>query len=320
MLRCILSPFFVTMYDNLDLTVPKELCPNTNFIEETPQYLTKVITEGVSEFGRYLIGYLDNAKIKITDRKVSFVESSICKFALGDNFKTLSRNGTRLAIEQLSDSLHLPFDESNVYRIDLAQNLILNHEEDVYLKHLGDCRYYTRLEQENGLYYNSNKKQLLFYGKVHEQKVKGNPIPDLYKDESVLRYEMRLRKRLLQVLNRPSLMAKDLFDASFYPELLKMWYNEFKNIQKMEARLSIEPTGSTKDFVESLATFTLAQMGQTKAIEKIHEWQVLNQISKKQAYDLRKTVKKLCSVNRSKDRNDLIIELDKKIFEASISW
>lgn len=312
---------YLKMYDNIDLTVNREHCNNTNFINSIPQHLTKVVSEGASEYGEYVIGYLDNAKIKISENRVKFYDSSICKYYLGDNFKTLSKGDTQRAIEKLSDSLHLPFNLANVTRIDFAQNLIVKYNEQIYYPYLGEAQYYNRLPQNNGLYYNNQKRQLLFYGKEHEQKVKKQPIPELYQNQNVLRFEMRFKKQLRKQFNKPEVIASLLYDDVFYFNLVKRWRNEYLAIQKVNSKLiGMNPTGSKKEFIENLALFSILELGQAQVLKKVEEWQKKGMITKKQAYDLRTATKQLSKVKMNEQDNDLIAELDKKVKEVSYNW
>ncbi len=321
MLRWFLYPNFVTMYDNLDLIVSKEQSPGTNFINSIPQYLTSIITHGESEFGEYITGYLDNAKIKISESRVKFYDSSLCKYYLGDNFKTLSKGDTKRAIEKLSDRLHLPFHLANVTRIDFAQNLIMLHDAKIYYPYLGEAQYYNRLEQNNGLYYNNQKRQLLFYGKEYEQKIKKQSIPELYQNKNVLRFEMRFKKQLRKQFNRPEIIASLLYDETFYFNLVKRWRNEYLEIQKINSKLiGMKATGSKKEFIENLALFSVLELGQSKVLHKVKEWQKQGLISKKQAYDLRVATKQLSKIKVDENGNELITELDKKIKEVSYNW
>ena len=306
------------MYDNIDFTVNKENSPGTNFIQTIPQFLTTVSSQGVNQFGEYITGYLDSLKVSISESRVKIYDCSLCKYYLGDNFKTLSRGDTKRAIEQISDCLHLPFDLANITRIDVAKNMIMQFDEKVYYPYLGEAQYYSRLEQNNGLYYNNQKRQLVFYGKEPEQKLKRQPIPELYKDRNVLRYEIRFKKQLRQQFNRPEITAALLYDEVFYSDLVTRWKNEYLGIHKINSKLiSMKPTGSKKELAENLALFTILELGQPQVLSKVKEWQETSQISKKQAYDLRTFIKKLSETPINEKGNDLINELDRKIKEAA---
>lgn len=307
------------MYDNIDLILSKESCQNVDFLKSTPQHLTRFSNQIYNnQFGEYITGYLDSLKVSISESRVKIYDSSLCKYFLGDNFKTLSKGDTKRAIEKISDCLHLPFHLSNVTRIDFAQNLIMKHNEKVYYPYLGEAQYYNRLEQNNGLYYNNQIRQLLFYGKEYEQKVKRQPIPELYKNRHVLRFEMRFRKQLRRQLKRHEITAGLLSDEVFYSDLVKRWRNEYLAIQKINSKLiKMKPTGSKKEFIENLALFTILEVGQSQILHKIKEWQESDDITKKQAYDIRTSVKQLCKTPIDEVGNDLVNELDKKIKEAA---
>lgn len=306
------------MYDNIDLTLSKKAGSGTSFLESIPNYLSAISTCGSNSFGEYVIGYLGKLKVNITENNVKVKDSSLCKFYLGDNFKTLSKGDTKRAIEKISDGLHLPFEHANVTRIDFAQNFIMQHPEHTYYTYLGEAQYYQRLEQNNGLYYNNSKRQLLFYGKVYEQKHKGQPIPPLYGNRNVLRYELRLRKRLREEFNVPSLEASMLYNEKFYLDLVKRWEQEYSSIQKINSKLGkMTPTGSKKQFIENLALYTILDVGQPQVLSKVKEWQATGEISKKQAYDLRTSVRQLTQKPNDEVGNELINELDRKIKEAA---
>jgi hypothetical protein len=193
---------------------------------------------------------------------------------------------TKRAIERIIDTLHLPFHLSNISRIDFASNFILQFPEEIYYPYLGETQYYSRLPQPNGLYYNNQLRQLVFYGKEYEQKVKRQLIPELYADRNVLRYEMRFKKQLRQQFKQPEVTAGFLTDETFYSELVNRWKREYLLIQKVNSKLiNMKPTGSKKELAESLALYSILELGQAQVLSKVKEWQISNDITKKQAYD-----------------------------------
>ncbi len=306
------------MYDNLDMILYKEDVQGGDLLNTVHKFLTTITSEGKSRFGYFKNGYLDSLKVSVTENRVKISDSSICKYYLGDNFKTLTKGDARMAIQRLSDSLHLPFHLANITRIDAAQNLIMKFDEKVYYPYLGEAQYYNRLEQNNGLYYNNQKRQLVFYGKEHEQKVKGQPIPELYKSRNVLRFELRFKRQLRKQFNKPKITAGLLYDEVFYNNLVKRWENEYFAIQKIKSKLiNMKPTGSKKQFIENLALYTVLELGQPNVLSKVKEWQKSGIISKKQAYDLRFATRQLSKIQIDDKGNDFIAELDKKIKEAA---
>jgi len=309
------------MLDNVDATLTKEQSPGTDFLQTVPQHLSIVSNQGINHYGEYIYGYLDSLKVSISDNKVKIYDSSLCKYYLGDNFKTLTRGDTKRAIEKICDILHLPFHLANVTRIDVAKNLIMKFDEKIYYPYLGEAQFYNRLEQNNGLYYNNQLRQLLFYGKEFEQILKKQPIPELYKGRNVLRFEMRFRKRLREQFNKPEITAGLLYDETFYGYLINRWKDEYFSIQKINSKLnSMKPTGSKKELIENLALYTIIELGQPKVLNLIKEWQETGLISKKQAFDQRSFIKQLSKTPIDEKGNDLINELNQKVKEASRYW
>jgi hypothetical protein len=306
------------MYDNVDSTLKREQAGNISFLDVVPQYMTDFISEGNSKYGEYVTGYLDNLKINVNANRVKISNGSLCKYYLGDNFKTLGKGDTKKAIEKISDSLHLPFEKAIVTRIDLAQNFIMQHNDKVYYPYLGEAPFYKRLEADNGLYFNNQLRQLVFYDKVHEQKQKRQNIPELYQDRNVLRIEMRFKKKLGKQFKKSEITAGLLYDEAFYNSIVNRWKDEYFAIQKINSKLStMKPTGSKKEFIENLALFTLLDLGQPQVLGIVKEWQETGEISKKQAYDIRKFVKDIAKTPMYEKGNDLINELNRKVKEAA---
>lgn len=310
---------FVTVFDTLKISLSQERCNSVSFLDDVPQFLTKVTHHGYNEIfnNEYCIGYLDNLQIIVTRDRVSINKGSICKYYLGSNFETLTRVETKKAIEKISDILHLPMDIGIVSRIDIAQNLSMQYKETLYYPYLGDAQYYKRLEQDNGLYYSNSKRLLAFYGKVREQKNKRKIVPNEYQNKNILRYELRFTKRLPSQFNRPEITANLLYDKEFYNELNQRWYSEYASIHKINSNISsMKPASSAKNFVEQFALIGILASGQINVLNKVKEQQEMGLLTKKQAYDIRCKIKQLSKHNTGADNDSLISELDNKIQEA----
>jgi len=309
------------MYDNVDFNLKNEHCPQINFLDSVPQFLSTVTTTGATDSCQFITGRLENLRLTITENQVKVSNSSICKYYLGDNFSTLTRSDTQKLIEKISDTLHLPFDKADVTRIDWAQNLIMDYPESVYYNYLGEAPHYTRLNQNNGLYFNNGLRQLVFYGKEFEQKQKHCPIPELYQNRNVLRYEIRFKKRIKQQLKQPDLKLARLYNDEFYRQMLNRWKEEYLKIYKIKTPLNnMIPTGSRKELIDGLALIALLDLGQHQILNHIKEWQSRSSITKKQAYDLRKAIRELGAQKSQNDNQDMISELTQKIMQASKYW
>jgi hypothetical protein len=308
------------MYDNIDMTLTSEQAGNIDLLAEVPVKLLNTSTHYYNNGETVSItGYIDKLKVNVTENRLKVIESSICKWYLGENFQTLTRGDTKRAIEKLSDLLGLPMQKASLTRIDLAQNIILRHDLPVYYNHLGILQYYNRLEQNRGLYYNNNNRKLVFYDKVAEYKHKSLPVPEMYQNRNVLRYEMRFTRQLLKQFNLPQLNAELLYNEQFYIDIISRWHTEYKNISKIRNSNLIDYTMiKTKEQLKKQALLLLIneQGGELEFYKKIAEAQAKGELTKKQAFDLRNLIKEAGKSELLTCESDVITELDKKIKEA----
>jgi hypothetical protein len=307
------------MFDTVNLLMTFDKAGGMPFTEIVPQFLSAVNSTGVNKFGfPFVSGTLDNYRVNLTDTRLYLHDGSLCKYYLGDNFGTLSRGDAGKAIQKLSDTLHLEMKNSTVTRLDFAQNLIMRYPESVYYPYLGESRYYRRLEQDNGLYYKTNNRLLLFYGKTREQGSKGAPIPELYQKRNLLRYEIRFIRALRRQLNREQIPASLLNNENFYRLLVDRWKAEYFKISKVKYILNdMKPTGSRKELSAQAMRIIISQVGSNQFISELKQWQDRGEISKKQAFDLRSFIKELSQDPTGAEPNELISELDSKVKEIT---
>lgn len=288
-----------------------------NFLEETAQHLN-VIGEHYSENGAYLSGSIGNLGVYIRDRTLRINKGSLCKWHLGDNWQTLTRGDIERAIEHLSDTLHLPMGKAVVTRIDVAQNIILEHPTSTYTEHLGAYYPYKRLVQPDGVLYAGAKKQLLFYDKLKEQKHKKEPIPELYRDRHTLRIEQRYTGSPHKALGVEALRCSDLYSEAIYSTLAKRWRDSYFSIKKInDVTLNFEAM-RTKKSMYTLGVLALIEKagGENEFATQITEALKRSTITKKQAYDLRQAVKRATATKVNVvTPNEAILELDKKVKE-----
>ena len=116
------------MYDNIDLKLCIEEAGGVDFLHDLPERLSSLRKTTFENGNEVITGYLGLMKVKVTAQSVKIVDSSLCKWFLGDNFQGLTRGDTMRAIEKLSDLLLLPMDRAMVSRIDVAHNFIMSHE------------------------------------------------------------------------------------------------------------------------------------------------------------------------------------------------
>lgn len=306
------------MFDTVYFRLYKEVAGDVDLLTKIPCCLNNV---GEHYFNNepIITGDLNGLKISLNTNQLKVKDGSLCKWFLGDNFKTMGRSDTQKAIEKLSDILHLPMDKASVTRLDVAQNFITMHPPEVYFNHLGELRYTERLLQPSGLYYKGSNLSLCFYDKNKEQKSHRRPIPDLYQNRNVLRYEQRYTSRVASQMGVSEVTGALLYDEAFYQEVLNRWRAKYEAIQKVnDISLNFEAM-KTKQQLYKMGVLSIVQMagGAMKMYEQIREAQNQGKLTKKQAFDLRKTVKDALEVREGLTvQNEAIKELNKKVAEA----
>ena len=306
------------MYDTVNFRLRQYEAGGVDFLAETSCYFD---VTGTHNFNgeTVLSGNLNGLKITVSRSGVNVKGGSLCKWYLGDNFQSMGRGDVKRAIEKLSDTLHLPIERASVTRLDIAQNIIVKHPTSVYYNHLGILAYAKRLEQPDGLYYSQKDGQLVFYDKVKEQKIKREPIPELYTDRNVLRYEQRFTSRVATQLNVAEVTGALLYDENFYIRLLNGWRDDYKSIQKLNDTTLNFQAMRTKQDLYKMGVLSLMERtgGQMEMFNQITEAQKRGELTSKQAYDLRQAVNDACSIRESISApNEAIQELDKKVNET----
>jgi hypothetical protein len=312
------------MIDNLDLRLKCSEAGGMDFLNEVPRYIDcpQTVKYGDRAVVTGTLGnVIDNKyfQITISEGSVGIKNGSLCKFHLGDNFQTLGRSDIQEAIKCMSDTLHLPIGKAEVYRLDIAQNFILNYPIDVYLNHLGELKYSHRVLQESSLYYYQSRGTIVFYDKVKERRAKGDRIPELYQNRNVLRIEQRHKCRLRQRFEVDILTAEKLYNEKFYMQMCDVWKNDYFAIKKLnDVSLNFDAMrGKTDLYNMGVVALVERQGGELIFLSQIQEAQKSGKLSRKQAYDIRQAVIAAC---KNKDgitaQNEAIIELDKKVAEA----
>ncbi len=224
------------MLDTVNFKITRDEVEGVDFLSEITPYLNP---EGlaVHDFSglQVVTGKIGNLKVSISDRQVKVKDGSLCKWMLGDNYQSMGRGDIKRAVERLSNMLHLPMDKAIITRLDVGLTIPVKEPTANYFNHLGVLSYAQRLQQPNSLYYyrHSQAERLCFYDKNREQRDHREPIPDLYRDCNVLRYEQRYMARLPSLLGVAQITGEMLYDESFYISLLDRWRDSYQAIRKI---------------------------------------------------------------------------------------
>lgn len=306
------------MLDTVNFSLTQAEVEGIDFLAEVTPYLDKVADHNY-DGNIVFTGSLGNYSVSITPFQVKVKDGSLCKWYMGDNFKSMGRRDIQHAIEKLSDELHLPMERASVKRLDVAENIIVRHPVSVYLNHLGVLPYANRLVEPNSLYYTRRDSTLCFYDKIMEQRSKGMPIPELFSKSNVLRYEQRYMRRLGATFKVERVTGAMLYDEVFYISLLKRWRDAYRAIRKInDVALNFNAFKTKQQFYRMALLAWIGDVGgEIEMLNHIAESQKCGNLTTKQAYDLRLAVKDACSIREGLTvKSDVITELDKKIAEA----
>lgn len=220
------------MIDNIKLSLPRcRDMPDISGYLDNGNENCSMKTGEVSVYGN-----VEN--IKVTQYFGGYsIQGSLPKFLYGNNVCQLTRKEVGLAIEKLSDRLHLPLDDADITKIEVGANICLAKQHTAYTRLLGDMPRMQRVSMADSLYYQGSgrvyPRQYYFYDKVAEVKNHGGTMPQGLEAANMMRYEMRLNGRLPFQLSIPEFKGSTLQDRVVYQELINRWLNGYLSINKL---------------------------------------------------------------------------------------
>ena len=248
-----------------------------------------------------------------------YLQGSLAKYYLPSNLYTLTRSDTEKAIQSLCDKLHTDIRAAKVSRLDVSTVLPTTRPPTDYYTGLINKTYFTRVQAtKDTLYFNSGKRQLVFYDKSKEAVAKGAIIPDCFKGCNLLRYEMRLQRQIPKQLKVTGVItAERLYNPDFYTTLIGLWKNEFDSIKKIETPKAImanikNPKDAEKAFYAML--LNKEQDGQS-AIDCFLDDLKAAKVFKDRKYYTRtkERLNKMLQSNGEQQQSELMKELERAI-------
>jgi hypothetical protein len=230
--------------------------------------------------------------------------------------QVLDRGTTQQAVENLSDQLHLPMERAAVTRFDVAQNFIVKYDVGVYCNHLGEYRRAKRLEQPDGLYYDTKQYKLVFYDKIAEQRGQHIDIPEIFQGRHLLRYEQRYIGGLKRSFGK-DVTAASLYDEKFYIAAIDGWAAAYRAIKKInDITLNFKDMTRKTDYYNAGVAMLIEHLGgEMNFLQQLDEAQRRGELTAKQKNDLKRMVRDACNSNAPGliVTNDTIQELDRQV-------
>ena len=298
------------MYDTIKIRVESDM--DISGYLESPRQSCDMETGEISYLGK-----LKNFRIKQMPKLILF-EGSLAVFHFNQNYDTLTRASTELALENLSDMTHLLLKNASVSRIDFGTNLLLKRPLINYFERFGVLSRFKKSDMFNGetISYKNTQQELIFYNKIDELRKKKIFIPDFLQGKNVLRYEMRYLRNLHRQLQRQKVFVSDLYDKDFFSKMVDRWESRYFSIIKNDIlnsnyEISFENKSS---FIKSLALVGYLALGGDKFIVKEFNNRKIKKFSK---FTIRKSITEIKSIAISIDNDQVINELDEKVRQAA---
>lgn len=304
------------MYDTLKLVLTNEFNPSFNFLENLPSTID-IYFHGI-EYGTPVVkAKIRNLKVNIKTSRV-VIEGSFHVFCKGENITPMHFDEFRMSVAELESLTAYPVRLARVSRLDFSGNFLVKHPVALYFNFFCQKSRFQKIVLDGGIRYSSEEKELIFYDKLKEMKKKRTPIPQYFQNKNVLRFEVRYCRKLGKHFERRELFLADLLEKSFINTLCKVWRTEYKSVvMEMKAPTGLTPTGSKANLLEQLALIQIHQIGLDNLINEISAWQSAGQITKEEAYKMRKFIKTNSSEPYPNAENELIRELNLKIKTAA---
>jgi len=262
-------------------------------------------------------GMFKNFNVRETSKGI-FINGSIPKYIFNENLTIPSLAQIEDALNEIANELNFNLQNTSVYRIDIGYNFRLNHNVKNYLGQFGNLVGFSKMninDLETLRYVKNDKtKQLLFYHKLLEMKANRVKIPSEFKDldNFILRYELRLMKRLKVEFRLDNVRANMLYDKDFVSLLIEKWHDHYFNIHKTsKVRFRKYVFKKTLKLKNALAAFGLQSLGYDNVLNRIN--MVKKDYDSTHIARLKKLIKDLSTNTDATVSYPLIKELDEKV-------
>lgn len=243
-----------------------------NFDKNTFESLyDKILLDKLSKgkFKDWYEGYHRNFRIRIHPLHGIYLNGSISVFMHG-KVEILSIFRLSEAIEELGKDLKLNLHKANLFRVDVALNILTEKPATYYTSKLfTDLPRFKRLEQDDGVRFETRKKAFAIYNKGKELKEKFNI--DGY--HNLIRLEFRILKGVSKALGINHINISDLYEIDNMFKLVDLFNDYYKKIRKryiigdMLKNDNITP----KRFINFLLASYIEMVGEEEVFSKIDD-------------------------------------------------
>lgn len=279
------------MLDTVECYIPIEELTNVEQLDSLRRSLKCLTTYVNNQTGATTEVYkVGDISIRISEKNIRIKNLSLPNYYYGTNSRNMPFEETKSAFQKLEKELNLPILKGYVTRVDIAWNFPVSQPTKQYLDCLKSHSQFKRVvRDENSIAFQqkTKRKEIICYDKLVERRDKNRPIyldDDCINCENLFRYEFRFLKQPHKLLGKAELTVADLTNSYIQKELLKVWYEAFRKIQKVDFNINYEitPPKSAKQFIETYALYSIINNQQfyTYSQSQISNWYSSNTIKR----------------------------------------
>jgi len=166
-------------------------------------------------------------------RKYLKANGSLTKLYHGNNLQNLKFSQVQDVLLQFESLFEIPFDKAIVTRVDLAACMFMDNPTHLYLDLLTTPSNYKPIIRNTSKQFENSQRTLVFYDKVAEARSKDVVCYKKYKNEHVLKFELRYESDLATNLGLRDTTFKNFYNPEVYKTLVNKWYQGYKDVPKL---------------------------------------------------------------------------------------
>lgn len=243
---------------------------------------------------QYKYGYSINFKYEnwlffLTENKL-VATGSLNKLVHGNNLVPISFNEIKKGLDLLYEVLEFDISDAKIKQIDIGYNLVMSRDVNCYLDLLVAPAGFKPWKISNETLYfkkNDNALEIAIYNKAKEAKSKNKTLT--FGNENILRYELKLKKNIKEILGDNSLV--NLYNLDTYSKLIKVWYDSYVLLPKITQPISSKiQLASKKSLTDWLIKEGIKANG---GVEVIFNAVANSKLDKNIRYKIRKLLKSI---------------------------
>ncbi|HTB52665.1 MAG TPA: hypothetical protein VK718_07810 [Ferruginibacter sp.] len=254
------------------------------------------------------------------------VNVSLPKFRHGNNIEPLKHSDIQTVLSDIELVLGVSVLDAYLSRVDIAQNIIMEHDCQCYFDELLMKGNYKQQDYKPGVNFFNTEIGLHFYDKLKENARKARAtVPDEFLGKNILRYEFRNVKHISELFNRHKIVKGNvtvghLLDKKVYNHLVRLSYSHYLKIIKGKVLIPSRELLNPSDFKDFLAYKGIIACGGEERVRKTVQTNRKNNFyaNSAQPHRILEMIDKVTKNGYLGVENPLIQELNNKIAQATL--